>query len=68
MSTFMNNEAGEYAVRAGPGLAAGGLTLFGLPLSDIVLGLTAIYTILQIGWFVYSRYPTWKNWFKRHGS
>jgi hypothetical protein len=56
MSTrTMNNELGEYAVRAGPALATSGLTLFGLPIADIVQVLVAVYTILQIGWFIYSR-------------
>lgn len=64
----MKQEAGEYAIRAGPGVAAGGLAIMGQPLTDIVLELTALYTILQIGWFIYARYPIWKKWFKRRGS
>lgn len=51
----MHNELGEYAVRAGPAVAAQGLTFFGVPVSDVVQVLIAIYTILQIGWFIYSK-------------
>lgn len=56
MSTkTMQHELGEYAVRAGPGLTASGLTLFGVAIGDVVQVLVAIYTILQIGWFLWAR-------------
>lgn len=62
----MKNELGEYAVRAGPALGTTGLTVFGYPIADIVQVLVAVYTILQIGWFVWSRIQ--KNKAKTDGS
>lgn len=57
----MNNELTEYALRAGPGIGVGGLSLFGLPLQDWVYILTAVYTILQIGLFLWNRYNNWRK-------
>ena len=36
------------ATKASPPLTVGAMTLFGVPLSDVVLVLTALYTLLQI--------------------
>lgn len=47
--------AGEIT-KAAPPVSITGLTLAGVQLSDWVLILTALYTILQIGWFVYSKF------------
>lgn len=51
----MNHEIGEYAVRGGPALVATGTQLFGLPLQDWVYIVTILYTVMQIGLFVYTR-------------
>jgi hypothetical protein len=40
------------AARAAPTLTVGGLTLFGVALSDWVLLATLIYTILQVGFLL----------------
>lgn len=40
-------------VKAAPPLSVGGLTLFGYPLSEVVLVLTAIYTI----WLIVEKTP-----------
>ncbi len=42
-------------VDVGTPAAVGGLTLFGVGLPDVVLILTALYTILRIGGWVYDR-------------
>ena len=55
MRNTMRNEVGEYAVRAGPGLGTSGLSLCGYPIADIVQLAVLVYTVLQIGWFVYSK-------------
>jgi Phage holin T7 family, holin superfamily II len=47
-------------VKLVPSAAVGGLMLFGVHLSDIVVALTGIYTLLMIGDFV------WRKWIKRH--
>ncbi|ATI16350.1 holin [Caulobacter phage Lullwater] len=61
----MKTELTEYAVRAGPGVSVGGLSLFSVPLQEWVYILTIVYTVLQIGWFGWSRYKEWK---KAHGG
>lgn len=40
------------AAKAAPAVTVGGLTLFGVGLSDWVLLLTLIYTLLQIGFLI----------------
>ena len=40
------------AIKASPALTVGGLTLFGVGLSDWVLLATLIYTILQVGFLL----------------
>lgn len=60
----MQHELGEYAVRAGPGLTASGLTLFGVSIADIVQVLVAVYTVIQIGLIVFDRV---KKYRKEHG-
>jgi len=40
------------AVKAAPPITVGGLTLWGVGLADWVLMLTAIYTVLQIGFLL----------------
>ncbi|WCA46240.1 pinholin [Caulobacter phage DCM] len=55
----MSQPMAEYVVaatKAAPPVFVSGMTLFGLPLNEIVLLLTALYTLLQIGWFVYSHF------------
>lgn len=51
----MQNELGEYAVRAGPAASTTALHLFGYPIADVVQAVVLLYTVLQIGWFIYSR-------------
>lgn len=52
MKTDTTHAAVE-AAKAAPPLSVGGLTLFGFPLSEIVLVLTAIYTI----WLILEKTP-----------
>lgn len=64
----MDTPVGEYAVtqaaKAAPTLAVTGLSLGGIPLQEWVYILTIVYTILQIGYFVYG---LWKK-AKKNGS
>jgi hypothetical protein len=55
MSKDMQHEVAEYAVRAGPGLGVGSMSFAGFPLQEWVLLATLVYTVLQIGWFIWSR-------------
>lgn len=66
MDKLMNTEAGEYAIRGGPGVAMSGLYLFGVPIGDVAMALAAFYTVLQIGFFLYKRYENYKA--KKNGS
>ncbi|ALF01682.1 pinholin [Caulobacter phage Percy] len=53
------NTGGEYivaAVKASPSVMVSGMTMFGIPLNEIVLLLTALYTVLQIGWFMWDHF------------
>lgn len=43
-----NSSASLEAAKAAPPLGVGGLTLFGVPLNDVVLLLTAVYTVFLI--------------------
>jgi hypothetical protein len=52
MKTETTHAAAE-AMKAAPPLSVGGLTLFGYPLSEVVLVLTAIYTI----WLIVEKTP-----------
>lgn len=38
-----------------PPLTVGGLTLFGIPLNEVVLALTGLYAVLQIGFLLHDR-------------
>lgn len=42
--------------RASPSLTVAGLSMAGVSLSDWVLLATLVYTLLQTGWFVYSKF------------
>lgn len=49
---------GEYilaATKAAPPVTVTGITLAGISLNEWVLLFTLIYTILQIGWFIYDK-------------
>lgn len=62
-----SEEVGAVAVKLSPPLTVGGITLAGIPLSDIVLVLTGLYAMLQIGFLLYDR--IWKpHKEKRRGS
>lgn len=53
------NTLGEIAAEAAkavPPVSVAGLTLAGVTLNDLVLLATLIYTLLQTGWFVYSKF------------
>lgn len=50
-----NSEGLVAAVKLSPPLTVGGLTLFGIGLNDLVLILTGLYAVLQIGFLVYDR-------------
>lgn len=47
--------AGIAVAKLVPPLTVGGMTLFGVPLSEVVLILTGIYAILQIGFLLHDR-------------
>lgn len=52
------NGAGELllgATKTAPPAAVSALTLAGVSLSEWVLILTAVYTALQLGWFIYEK-------------
>lgn len=49
-------EAVSEAAKALPPVSVAGLTLAGVTLNDLVLLATLIYTLLQTGWFVYSKF------------
>lgn len=44
------------AAKLAPPVTVGGITLAGIPLSDVVLILTGIYAVLQIGFLLYDRF------------
>lgn len=46
--------AGEIT-KAAPPVSVAGLSLAGVGLSDWVLVMTLIYTVLQTAWFIYSK-------------
>lgn len=52
--------------KATPPIAVGGLTLFGVGLSDWVLILTLIYTILQIGFLI--RDKVWRHYGRKRND
>lgn len=49
--------------KASPPVTVGAMTLVGIPLSDVVLALTALYTLLQIFFLVRDKW-----WRKRDGK
>ncbi|WCA46297.1 pinholin [Caulobacter phage BL198] len=55
----MSQPMAEYVVaatKAAPPAIVSGMTMFGLPLNEVVLLLTALYTVLQIGWFIWDHF------------
>ena len=50
--TQQHSEILTEAIKASPALTVGGLTLFGVGLSDWVLLATLIYTVLQVGFLL----------------
>ena len=50
--TQQHHEILTEAIKASPALTVGGLTLFGVGLSDWVLLATLIYTVLQVGFLL----------------
>lgn len=62
----MQNETTSALAKLSPSAGVGGATLFGIPLPDVVLIATLIYTCLQIVFLVRDKvYRPWKE--KRHG-
>ena len=61
-----NHEIASEAVKATPPLTVGGLTFFGVGLSDWVLLATMIYTALQV--FFLLRDKCYRPWRDKHGS
>ena len=55
MNHDLQHEALMGAVRASPPVAVTGLQLGGVGLSDWLILLTIVYTVLQIGFLVYDR-------------
>jgi hypothetical protein len=51
----MSLKVSEVATTAPP-TAISGLIAFGVPLDQFVVVLTLVYLILQIAWFIYSKY------------
>lgn len=51
-----NHEATIEAVKASPPMTVTALALGGVTLQDWVFILTIIYTLLQLGWFIYSKF------------
>lgn len=49
------------AVLASPPVGVGGLVVFGYPLNDVVLVLTAVYTVFLIVDKAYGIYVKWKE-------
>lgn len=60
-----HHELATEAAKAAPALTVGGLTLFGVGLSDWVLLATMIYTVLQITFLLRDRW--WKKRKDYHG-
>ena len=50
--TTSHSELVTEAAKAAPAVTVGGLTLFGVGLSDWVLLVTLIYTLLQVGFLL----------------
>jgi hypothetical protein len=46
------------AIKATPPAAVTGLSLAGVTLNEWVMIATLIYTVMQIGWFIYSKTKT----------
>lgn len=46
---------GTVAAKLAPPIAVGGLTVFGIPLNELVLVVTGVYAVLQIGFLLYDR-------------
>jgi len=61
-----HHDIANEAAKAAPAVTVGGLTLFGVGLSDWVLLATLIYTVLQV--FFLLRDKWYKPWKVRHGS
>lgn len=53
---FVNEVAKDAPIVAVPGIH-----IFGIPLPDVVLILTAIYTLMRIGGFIYDRFTGGKD-------
>lgn len=51
----LHNEGVAAAVKLTPPITVGGLTLFGVGLNDLVLIVTGLYAVLQIGFLLYDR-------------
>lgn len=49
-------EAAVEAAKAAPSVSVAGLTLAGVALNDLVLLATLIYTLMQAGYFIYSKF------------
>lgn len=53
------NDTGSYVgeiTKAAPPVSVTGLTLAGVSLNEWVLLATLFYTLLQTGWFIYSKF------------
>lgn len=50
-----NEIAGEIT-KAAPPVSVAGLSLAGVSLNEWVLIVTLLYTLLQMGWFIYSKF------------
>jgi hypothetical protein len=53
---MIDHEMTSEALKASPPVTVVGLSLGGVSLQDWVLIATLIYTLLQTGWFIYSKF------------
>lgn len=58
---MQKNEVITEALKTAPPVSVAGATIAGATLSDWVLVLTALYTVLQLAYFLRVRYKEYKN-------
>lgn len=58
---MQKNEVMSEALKSAPSVSIAGATVLGASLEEWVLVLTAIYTLLQLAYFVRTRYKEYKD-------
>lgn len=61
----MKHESAREAMQAAPPITVGGFTLFGVPLNDVVLGVTLVYTLLLVVSKTPAAYEAVVFWYKK---